>query len=111
MTILLRWLVSAVALLAVAYIVPDISVASFYSALIVIVVLGLVNAVIRPLILLLTLPLNILTLGLFTFVINAGTFWFVSSVVKGFDVAGFGAAFIGALVLTFVSWIMKDSRK
>ena len=57
---------------------------------------------------LLTLPINILTLGLFTFVVNALMLWFVSSVVEGFAIAGFGAAFIGALILSFVSWLLSD---
>ncbi len=104
MYLLLRWLINALALLLVANVVPGISVTSFYAALIAALVLGIANAVIRPLLLLLTLPINILTLGLFTFVINALLFWFASSIVKGFNVSGFGAAFFGALVLWLISW-------
>lgn len=109
MYILLRWIINALVLLGIAYIVPGFEVASFYSALVIVVILGLVNAIIRPILLLLTLPINILTLGLFTFVINALMLWFVSSVVEGFVVTGFGAAFIGALILSFASWLLSDN--
>ena len=108
MYIIIRWVINALVLLGIAYVVPGFEVASFYSALIIVVILGLVNAVIRPILLLLTLPINILTLGLFTFVVNALMLWFVSSVVEGFAIAGFGAAFIGALILSFVSWLLSD---
>ncbi len=84
MKLILRWLISAATLMLVAYYVPGIAVVSFYSALIAALVLGLVNAILRPLAILFTLPVNILTLGLFTFVINALMFWFASSIVKGF---------------------------
>lgn len=105
MYLLLRWLVSALSVIAAAYIVPGVRVANFWSALIAALVIGLVNALIRPLIIILTLPVNILTLGLFTLVINALMFWLASSIVKGFDVANFPAAFWGALVFWLVSWI------
>jgi len=87
--LIFRWVINAIALLLVAYLVPGFVVASFYNALIAALVLGLVNALIRPLLFILTLPITILTLGLFTFVINALMIWFVSTVVDGFDVAGF----------------------
>lgn len=106
MYLLIRWLVNALTLLGIAYYVPGIGVDSFYSALIAALVLGLVNALIRPLIILLTLPINILTLGLFTLVINAFLFYFVSTVVKGFTVAGFWPAFVGALIMSVVSWLI-----
>lgn len=105
MSLLIRLLINALAILLVAYIVPGVAVSGFYAALIVAVVLGLLNLVIRPLIILLTLPINILTLGLFTFVINALLFWFVGTVIQGFSVDGFVPAFIGALILTVVGWI------
>jgi len=105
MTLLLRWAINAAALLLVAEVVPGISVSSFYSALVVALVLGIMNALVRPLLIFLTLPINILTLGLFTLVINALLFWFVSTVVKGFEVAGFTAAFFGALILWAVAWL------
>ena len=105
MKLLIRLLINALAILLVAYLVPGVAVTGFYTALIVAVVLGLLNLVIKPLILLLTLPITILTLGLFTFVINALLFWFVGTVVKGFSVDGFVPAFLGALILTVVGWI------
>ncbi len=104
MTLLLRWFISALAVLLAAYVVPGITVSGFYTALIVALVLGIMNALARPILIFLTLPINILTLGLFTFVINALLFWFVSTLVKGFEVAGFGPAFFGALVVWAVSW-------
>jgi len=103
MILLLRWLINAVALVLVAQLVPGFSVDSFYSALVAAIILGLVNAVIRPLILLLTLPVNFLTLGLFTFVVNALMLLLVSSIVKGFTVDGFAAAFTAAIVLWLIS--------
>lgn len=117
MNLILRWVINSLALLGISYLlIPGISFSGFYAALITVFVLGLVNAVIRPLVLLLTLPLNIVTLGLFTFVVNGLMFWLVSTVVKGFEVSGFWAAFFGALILTVVSWIVssflrQDHRK
>lgn len=108
MYLILRWVLNALVLLGVAYFVPGIQVSGFYAALISALVLGLVNAVIRPLLILLTLPVNILTLGLFTLVINAFLFWFVSTVVKGFTVAGFWPAFWGALLFSLVSWLLSE---
>ncbi len=111
MYILFRWLINALAILGIAYYLPGITVSGFYSALIIALVLGIVNAVIRPIIILLTLPINIVTLGLFTFVINALLFWFVSTIVKGFEVVGFWPAFWGALILTIVSWVISSLLK
>lgn len=105
MYLLARWLISALGLLAAAYLVPGIEISGFYIALIVAVVLGLVNAVIRPVFIILTLPINILTLGLFTFVINGLLFWFVASFIDGFSVSGFWAACFGAVVVSIVSWL------
>lgn len=105
MKLLLKWLINALALLGIAYLIRGISVSSFYVALIAALVLGLINALVKPLLILLTLPVNILTLGLFTFVINALLFWFASTIVKGFFVADFAAAFWGALCLSVVSWL------
>ena len=104
MYLLARWLVNALALLGAAYLVPGISISSFYTALTVALILGLINAVIRPILLVLTLPINILTLGLFTFVINGLLFWFVSTFIKGFMVSGFLSAVVGALVVSVLSW-------
>ncbi len=111
MKLILRWVINAGTLIAIAYYIPGISVQSFYSALIAALILGLINALIRPVILLLTLPVNILTLGLFTFVINALMFWLASTIVKGFYVAGFWPAFWGALIMTLVSWVVGSLLK
>jgi putative membrane protein len=105
--ILLVWLVNAVALIAVAYLLPGISVANFVTALIAALVLGLVNAVIRPVLVLLTLPATLLTLGLFIFVINGLLFWFVGSFIDGFVVQGFWWGVIGAIVYSIVSWALS----
>lgn len=102
--LLLIWLINALALLALPYLVPSVQVDSFYTALIAALLLGLVNTLIRPLVVLLTLPVTILTLGLFIFVINGLLFWFVASFVKGFSVAGFWSAVLGAIVYALVSW-------
>ncbi len=108
MYLIARWLVSAMALMMVAYIVPGIAVSGFYAALVAALILGLINALIRPVLLLLTLPINIVTIGLFTLVINALLFWFASSVVKGFYVSGFSAAFWGAAVMWLVGWFTNS---
>lgn len=103
MHLILRWVLNALALLLVAYVVPGVSVANFFTALLVAVVLGILNALIRPILLILTLPITIVTLGLFALVINALVFWMASAFVPGFEVAGFWAAFWGSLVLWAVS--------
>jgi len=107
MKLLLRWVLNAVALLGIAYYLPGIEVNGFYAVLIIALVLGLVNALVRPILVVLTLPITIVTLGLFILVINALLFWFTSMVVKGFEVDGFISAFIGALIMTVVSWVVS----
>jgi putative membrane protein len=111
MRLLLRWILSAVALMGIAYYLPGIGVANFYTAIVAAFFLGLVNALIRPVILVLTLPVNILTLGLFTLIINAFLFWLVSTVVKGFAVDGFWPAFWGALIMWLVGWTVSAFLK
>ncbi|PIR76378.1 MAG: hypothetical protein COU32_02455 [Candidatus Magasanikbacteria bacterium CG10_big_fil_rev_8_21_14_0_10_42_10] len=106
MKLLIRWLLNALTLIAIAFYLPGVAVSGFYAALITALILGLVNAIIRPVLFVLTLPINLLTLGLFTFVLNGLLFWFVGSVVKGFTVDGFGPAFFGALILSLVSWLL-----
>ena len=106
MRLLLVWLINAVALMAVAYLLPGIAVADFVTALVAALVLGLVNAVIRPILILLTLPVTLLTLGLFIFVINGLMFWFVGSFVSGFMVAGFWPGIFGAIGYSIVSWAL-----
>lgn len=107
MRLLLRWIINALALLALPYLFDSIQVGGFYTALITALVLGLVNALIRPILIVLTLPISILTLGLFTLVLNGLLFWFVASFVKGFTVAGFWPAFWGALVYSVISWALS----
>ena|SRR5689334_13502366 len=97
--ILIRWLINAIALILVAYWIPGFHVAGFATALWVALVLGLLNAIVRPVLILLTLPITILTLGLFTLVINAAILLFVSNVTKGFTIDGFAPAFIAAILL------------
>jgi len=103
--ILVHWLVNAAALLLVAYLYPGVHVESLPAALAAALVLGLVNVLIRPLIVILTLPVTILTLGLFLFVINALLFWLVAEVVHGFTVAGFGAALLGSILYSVITLI------
>jgi putative membrane protein len=98
MKTLARWLLLAAALLLVAHLYPGVSVASFGSALLAAFVIGLFNTLVRPLLVLLTLPVTLLTLGLFLFVINALMFWAAASLLDGFNVAGFTAALIGSLL-------------
>jgi len=105
MYLLLRWLLNALALLLVAYVVPGFEVASIYAALIAALILGFVNAIIRPILLLLTLPITLLSLGLFSFVINALMLWFVATIVKGFDLHGFGTAILAAFLLWLVGFM------
>ncbi|MCL2872345.1 MAG: phage holin family protein [Betaproteobacteria bacterium] len=107
MRILLVWLINAVALLLLPYVLPSISVSSFSSALIAALILGLVNALIRPILVLLTLPVTVLTLGLFILVINALLFWMVGSLFQGFHVGGFWSAFFGAIVYSLISWALS----
>jgi putative membrane protein len=107
MRILLVWLVNTLALISVAYLMPSISVTSFWSALVAALILGLVNAVIRPILILLTLPVTVLTLGLFILVINGLLFWFVGSFVEGFVVQGFWSGFFGAILFSIVSWALS----
>lgn len=107
MEILLIWILNAVALLIVAYILPGITVASFWSALIAALVLGLLNTLVKPVLVLLTLPVTIVTLGLFLLVINALVFWFAGSVLKGFHVNGFWWAMLGALVYSIISGLLS----
>ncbi|NMK48456.1 MULTISPECIES: phage holin family protein [Achromobacter] len=106
MTLILVWILNAVALLAVAYLLPGIVVASFGSALIAALVLGLVNMLVKPVLVLLTLPITIVTLGLFLIVINALLFWFVGSVLKGFQVNGFWWAVGGAILYSIISGLL-----
>lgn len=100
---LLTWLVTAISLMITAYIVPGFVVSSFGAAVIAAIVLGLINAIVKPILVLLTLPLTIVTLGLFLFVINALTIWLAGALTPGFDVTGFIPALVGSIVLTLIT--------
>lgn len=106
MGLLLVWILNAVALLVVAYVLPGISVASFGSAMVAALVLGLLNTLVKPVLVVLTLPITLVTLGLFLLVLNALLFWFAGSVLKGFSVDGFGWALLGALVYSIVAGLL-----
>ena len=101
------WLINALALMAVAYLMPSVEVSSFGAALVAALVLGLVNAIVRPILVLLTLPVTILTLGLFIFVLNGLLFWMVGSWLEGFWVGGFWAGVLGAIVFSIISWALS----
>lgn len=103
MSLLLVWAINAVSLLLLAWLVPAVQVASFGTALVVALVLGLLNAVIRPVLLVLTLPVNLLTLGLFTFVINGFLFWLAARWLEGFSVSSFGWAILAAILYSLIS--------
>jgi putative membrane protein len=107
MRLLLLWLINAIALLVVPFLMQSVQVANFGTALIAALVLGLVNTLVRPILVVLTLPVTLLTLGLFILVINALMFWFVATVVGGFYVSGFWAAFGGALIYSIISWALS----
>lgn len=100
---LVTWLLAALSLVVTAYVVPGFVINSFVAALIAAVILGLANAIVRPILILLTLPLTILSLGFFLFVVNAITIWFVGAITPGFSVEGFFPALIGSIVLSIVS--------
>ena len=106
MKLLAGWLLNALALLAVAYFVPGIHIAGIGIALVAAVVIGLVNILIKPILVILTLPVTILTLGLFILVINGALFWGVGYFLQGFNVATFQAGIIGALAYSLLSWLL-----
>ena len=107
MRLLVVWLINAVALLLLPYLLPSIRIEGIGTALIVVLVLGLVNTLLRPLLILLTLPVTLLTLGLFIFVINALLFLMVAHWVAGFMVGGFWSALFGSLLYSIVSWLLS----
>ena len=100
---IIRWLVNAVGLLIVSKIMQSIEIDGILTAIVAAAVIGLINIFLRPLLIILTLPINILSLGLFTLVINGLIFYFVGSIVEGFHVSGFLAAFLGALILSIIN--------
>ena len=107
MRLLLRWLLSAAALLAVTYLYSGVQVSSFTSALIAAAVIGLLNMIVRPVLVVLTLPVTIVTFGLFLFVINALMFWAASGLLGGFVVKGFVAALIGSLIYSLLRLLIE----
>lgn len=106
MKLLINWLLSAAALLAVAYLYSGVVVSSFTAALIAAAVLGALNLVVRPILVLLTLPVTLVTLGLFLFIVNALMFWAAASLVTGLSVRGFGAALIGSLLYSVLQLVI-----
>lgn len=113
--ILIRWFLNTLVLMLTAYLVPGIYFTTSWSALMTSLIFGLVNSVIRPIMIILTLPINIATLGLFTLIINALMLWLTSTIVKGFEVTNFSAAFWGALVywiiITLINYAFGDKPK
>jgi putative membrane protein len=107
MRLLIVWLINAAALFVVPYLIPSIRVQDFTTALIAALVLAFVNTLIRPVLVFLTLPVTVLTLGLFVFVINGLLFWAVANFIQGFQVAGFWSAVGGALVYSIISWALS----
>lgn len=109
MKLILKWLLSAAALLAVAHLYSGVVVTSFTSALIAAFVIGLFNTLLRPVLVVLTLPVTVVTLGLFLFIINALMFWAASGVLAGFHVAGFWAALVGSLIYSLLGVVIESA--
>jgi putative membrane protein len=107
MAVLIRWILSALAFIAVANLVPGITVASFWTALVLALLWGLIGVTIKPVVLVLTLPINVLTLGVFTFIINGFFLSLLGGIVKGFEVQGFWVAVLGALVLSVINMLIN----
>lgn len=108
MRLLLVWILNAIALLAVAYLYPGVQVQDWKAAAIAALVLGLVNTLVKPILVILTLPVTIVTLGLFLLVLNALLFWIVASLVPGFHVNGFWAAMLGAVLYSVIAWLLSQ---
>ena len=106
--ILIRWLISTISIIVTAYLVDGITISGFFSAFFAAAILGILNAFFRPILFILTLPINILSLGLFTFVINALLLMMVSGVISGFAVDGFFDALFGSLLISLVSWLLTS---
>lgn len=108
MGLIVVWFINALALILVSYLLPGVHVAGFGSALIAALVLGLINTIVRPVLVILTIPVTFLTLGLFLLVINGLLFWFVGSILKDFQVDGFAWALLGAVVYSAITFIMTS---
>ena len=109
MKIIIHWLILTLAVLATPFIVSGIHVNSLLTAVVVAAILGFINTVIKPIVTILTLPINIVTLGLFSVILNGLFFWFVAGVVSGFTIDTFTAAILGALVISILNWIMSKA--
>ena len=107
MRLILTWIINAIALMALPYLMHSVTVSNVGTALIAALVLGLVNTLIRPILVVLTLPVTFLSLGLFILVINAVLFWAVAQLVDGFQVAGFWSAFLAAILYSIISWALS----
>ena len=106
MNIILKWLLTAISIVISAYLLSGVTVANFWTAIWLALFLGLINIILKPILILLTLPINILTLGLFTFVINALLILLASSVIKGFEISGFWVAMVFSVVLSLVNFVL-----
>ena len=104
----IRWLILTVAIIFASYLLDGIHVRDFFSAFLAAAALGILNALFRPILIILTLPINILSLGLFTFVINALLLKMASGIISGFDVHGFWTAVFGSLIISLVSWLLTS---
>lgn len=111
MYLILKWIISAIAIIFTGYLVKGVHVESLWTALWLSLFLGIVNLVLRPILVILTLPINIITLGLFTFVINASLVLLAQSVIKGFQVDGFWVAMLFSIVLSIVNYIINAILK
>jgi len=108
MGFLIRWLILTVAIIVASYLLEGIHISGFFSAFFAAAALGILNALFRPILIILTLPINILTLGLFTFIINALMLKMASGVIPGFEVYGFWTAVFGSLIISVVSWLLNS---
>jgi len=106
--IFIRWLILTAAIMVASYVLDGIQVKGFFTALFAAAILGILNAFFRPILIILTLPINILSLGLFTFIINAMLLKMASGVISGFEVYGFWSAIFGSLLISLVSWALSS---
>ena len=106
--IFIRWLILTAAIMFTSYVIDGIQVKSFFSALFAAAILGILNAFFRPILIVLTLPINILSLGLLTFIINAMLLKMASGIIPGFEVYGFWSAVFGSLLISVVSWVLSS---
>jgi putative membrane protein len=108
MGILIRWTILTVSIITASYLLEGIHISGFFSAFFAAAALGILNALFRPILLILTLPINVLTLGLFTFIINALMLKMASGIIPGFEVHGFWTAVIGSLIISVISWLLNS---